>query len=166
MEIDYRKLIDSDRDSIEDHHEFMADSTFVRFFNRLGPFFEGKPTVYYVYFDPQPPPAVFESPAVEKFIAYFPATSNSADRENWEVRFKRFLTILPGAEGYKNHATGWVLEEVDHEKVEGKVKPWITAIGWESVEAHKAFRETVLFKDNVGLLREGPTAAEMHHLTF
>ena len=100
------------------------------------------------------------------YTAYFPAATRAAEKESWEQRFKKFLTIMPGAQGYKAHATGWVVEEVVHEEIEGKAVAWVTAIGWESVEAHKAFRETELFKKSVEPLREGPTASEMHHLDF
>ena len=126
----------------------------------------GPPTSYHAILDPPQPATTFSSPTVEIYTGYFPAATKAAEKDSWEQRFKHFLTIMPEARGYQAHATGWVVEEVVHEGIEGKAMAWVTAVGWESVEAHKAFRETELFKKMVEPLREGPTASEMHHLDF
>ena len=159
-------LITPDWESIEHHRKFTADPSYAKFTKRFDSFLNGRPTVYHATVDPPQPAATFSSPIVEMFTAYFPAATKAADKESWQQRFKKFLTIMPEAKGYKAHATGWVVEEVVHEGVEGKAIAWVTAVGWESVEAHMAFRETELFKKNVELLSEGPAAAEMHHLDF
>lgn len=39
-------------------------------------------------------------------------------------------------------------------------------IGWTSKDAHMRFRETELFKKNIGLLREGVGSAEVYHVSF
>jgi heme-degrading monooxygenase HmoA len=39
-------------------------------------------------------------------------------------------------------------------------------LGWDSKEAHMAFRETELFKENVHLLREKNGGIELGHVPF
>jgi hypothetical protein len=63
----------------------------------------------------------------------------------------KFDKELQKADGYLGYAVGITHETVEHEGVKGKAA--VLAIGWNSVDAHMAFRETQAFKDNIGLLR-------------
>jgi hypothetical protein len=63
--------------------------------------------------------------------------------------------------GYLGHAFGLVVEEIEKEEGSGKGKAVVLCIGWESRDAHMAFRETETFAKNIHLLREGMKGAEM-----
>lgn len=69
------------------------------------------------------------------------------------------------AAGYLGSALG-ITHEDDVEREGAKGKAAVLVIGWQSVEAHMAFRETTTFKDNIHLLRNGVQKAEMHHTQF
>ena len=58
---------------------------------------------------------------------------------------------LRDADGYLDYAVGITHETLEKEGVKGKAA--VLLIGWQSREAHMAFRETQSFKDNIHLLR-------------
>ena len=71
------------------------------------------------------------------------------------------------AEGFRSAIGGWVVEEQEHESVDGKAKAYVSASGWDSIEKHQAFRERrdkPPFRDAMQKL--GEKAAEMHHVIF
>ncbi|KAI9642241.1 hypothetical protein NHQ30_009043 [Ciborinia camelliae] len=64
---------------------------------------------------------------------------------------------------------GEVVEKIAKNKEAGeeeKGKAVVLMLGWESREAHMAFRETREYKDHIGLLRKGTSGAEMFHVAF
>lgn len=67
-------------------------------------------------------------------------------------------------EGYLGSAVGITHEEIEKDGAKGKAA--ILTVGWSSVDAHMKFRETPTFKDNIGLLRNGVKASEMHHVAM
>lgn len=105
---------------------------------------------------------------VEVVGHYFSAGLSDSDKSSFESNLDQFANVLEDeATGYKGFLGGWVVEELDHPKVEGKAKLWQSLIGWESVDAHMAFRETEAFKSNVHLMRpDGNKASTMHHVRF
>jgi hypothetical protein len=73
--------------------------------------------------------------------------------------------------GYHGILYGKVMEKiVRHKDVgNGDVQPGeavVGMVGWDSVEAHMEFRETDLFKENIGLLREKTSGGEIFHVPF
>jgi hypothetical protein len=69
-------------------------------------------------------------------------------------------------EGYHGVAYGAVMEEIVRPAEQGKagVRPGracVILIGWETVELHMEFRESVLFKENIALLRTGTSGSVM-----
>ena len=73
--------------------------------------------------------------------------------------------------GYHGGVIGQVLEKIVRHKDVGKedVKPGdaiVILAGWDSKETHLEFRETELFKENIGLLREKNGGAEVAHVPF
>jgi heme-degrading monooxygenase HmoA len=42
----------------------------------------------------------------------------------------------------------------------------VLSIGWDSKDVHLAFRDTELFKENIALLREKNSGAELFHVSF
>jgi hypothetical protein len=66
---------------------------------------------------------------------------------------------------------GEVMEKIVRPRDVGKedIKPGsaiVGMIGWDSKDAYLAFRETELFKKNIGLLREKNGGAEIGHVPF
>ncbi len=52
-------------------------------------------------------------------------------------------------------------------EAKGKEGKAVTALlGWRSKEDHLKFRETELFKENIGLMREKTRGAELFHVPF
>ncbi|KAF7952787.1 hypothetical protein EAE96_006013 [Botrytis aclada] len=49
---------------------------------------------------------------------------------------------------------------------EEKGSALVLMLGWESKEAHMAFRETKEFADTIGYLRKGTSGADMFHVAF
>lgn len=91
------------------------------------------------------------APIVEMLTLYFPS---EIDQENVDATLLNFIqTIADNSKGFVGRTTGWVVEELEHDKVDGKAKAYAVAIGWESLEAHIAYRETQTFKDEIVKVR-------------
>jgi heme-degrading monooxygenase HmoA len=91
------------------------------------------------------------APIVEMLTLYFPSDVDQAMVESTLITF--IQTIVDNAKGFVGYTTGWVAEEVEHEKIEGKARAYAVAIGWESLEAHMAYRDTQTFKDDIVKVR-------------
>ena len=121
-------------------------------------------------FTPHPPSAaVSRAPVTERLTLFFPADISEVDKKTCDENFEKFLGILQedAGTGFKAASLGWIVEDMKHEGIEGKAKAITGVIGWESVEAHMAFREHPAFKDNAGLLRGGGVkGSEVHHVKF
>ena len=121
-------------------------------------------------FSPHPPAAAVSgtSSVTEVVGHYFAADLSDSEKSTFAENVNKFAKILKDeAEGFTGFAGGWVIEEQEHAEAEGKLKLWQSCIGWQSVEAHMAFRETKAFKDNVYLMRpESKKTSTMHHTMF
>ncbi|KAF7887796.1 hypothetical protein EAF00_010090 [Botryotinia globosa] len=65
--------------------------------------------------------------------------------------------------------SGEVIEKIAKKKEameEEKGRALILMLGWETKEAHMAFRETKEFADSIGFLRKGTSGADMFHVAF
>jgi hypothetical protein len=84
-------------------------------------------------------------------LLYLPADADEkAAEETWDA----FMAALAqNAEGYVASASGWVVEELEHENVGGKARGFQAAIGWTGVEAHMKYRETEGFKEGIQVVR-------------
>jgi hypothetical protein len=90
------------------------------------------------------------APVVEMLLIYVPASAN----DEVPGTLTRFLDILEkNATGFVATSHGWVVEELDKEGVIEKLKGYFVAIGWESVDAHMAYRDTEPFKENIPMVR-------------
>lgn len=126
--------------------------------------------VVHANLSPHPPSvALSGTSAVTEVVGhYFAADISESDQSSFESNLKKFVKVLEGkADGFTAFAGGWVIEEQEHEEVKGKAKSWHSCIGWQSVDAHMAFRQTQDFKDNVHLMTpETKKASTMHHVAF
>ncbi|KAL8637607.1 MAG: hypothetical protein Q9228_005137 [Teloschistes exilis] len=159
-----------DWDSLDGHKKFMNQSYYSPFIKHLLSIVDGGLGVEHANLSPHPPAVALSgtTKVTEVVEHYFPADISEADRSSFETNLKEFAKVLEKkAEGYTGWAGGWVIEELEHEAVQGKAKVWHSCIGWQSVDAHMAFRETQDFKDNVHLMRpESKKAITMHHVPF
>ena len=59
-------------------------------------------------------------------------------------------------------AGGWVTEKVAVPGISDETTTYIACLGWHSVEAHLAFRETKLFKEHEHLLDQAEDLKHLH----
>lgn len=150
-------------DSIDKHKEFIADSSYGPFFDRVGSIVGGAGSI--VHADFKPPGGLakcFSAPVTEIATFYFEGEP-PADYIDGVHQFNQ-TTQKEGIPGYLGVAVGKTYEEVEREGVKGKAM--VVAIGWQSVEAHTDYRSTQSFKDNIHLLRSSAKKIEMHHVAF
>lgn len=141
----------------------MATEAYQPFLQRFLTIVAGAPTI--IHSDLQPYADALETlsaPVTEIATFYF----GSDPPEKYIDGVNKFREVVDkeSVDGYLGGAVGITYEEVEREGVKGKGA--VLVIGWKSVEAHMAFRETETFKQNIGLLREGVQKAEMHHVQF
>ena len=132
----------------------------------MGKLIAGKPTLYHTTMPLTTPlagPAT--APTTELATLYFEPSYPQADFDAGWAEFARLFN--ENAKGFHGCAGGWSIEEVEREDVEGgKARVFLAALGWDSVEAHMAFRETPTFKEAILLLRGKAKAIEVHHVKF
>lgn len=112
--------------------------------------------IKHVVTKPWPPTVVAEAPVTEVLTLFFPSDLDDAAKEALSQQFEEFKTkALDQAADCRGVAYGWSTEnDVPVTGEPGKTGSLLVAfIGWPSVEAHMKFRETEVFKENIGLLR-------------
>lgn len=104
--------------------------------------------------------------AVVEFAQFYVPTDYDADKKKQTLQqcLDTVTKDAPKDSGIGEPAIGWSVEERDNEKSNGKAKVAVLLVGWDSVDAHVAFRELPVFKDNIGLLREGVQGADVCHV--
>jgi hypothetical protein len=77
---------------------------------------------------------VSEAPVLEMATMYLPVDfDQTAFERTWDALIKSLST----ADGFCSSTSGWVVEELENDKVTEKIKAWVGVIGWASVEAHE-----------------------------
>jgi len=150
------KLIATDWTSLDEHSDFINSPIYKPFVEKLKGIAEDI-YFYHMKSKPFPPSILTKAPCVEVATLY---NAHEGLGDNVE-KFKSAMDEgMP--EGYYGSAFGEVVEDVVRPK-EGAVKgrALVLLLGWESKEAHIKFRDTELFKKNIGLLREKNGGAEM-----
>ncbi|KAL8871719.1 MAG: hypothetical protein Q9174_002508 [Haloplaca sp. 1 TL-2023] len=159
-----------DWESIDAHKKFMGQPYYGPFCENLLSIVDGELKVFHSNLSPHPPSVALSgtSAVTEVVMHYFAADLPESNQASFESNLQKFVKVLEKkAVGFAGFAGGWVVEEQRHEKVEGNAKMWQTCIGWPSVDAHMAFRETQDFKDNVHLMKPDFTkATTMHHVAL
>ncbi|CAI6311744.1 unnamed protein product [Periconia digitata] len=103
------------------------------------------------------PPKVLHSPVTEVMVAYFPSNISQSTKDANSARFQEFTEKgLNTCSEVQGISYGWGLENDfplrDQEK-DQKGTMFTALIGWSSIDAHMAFRETNEFKESIHLLR-------------
>ncbi|MCJ1309021.1 hypothetical protein MMC25_002676 [Agyrium rufum] len=156
-------------DSVQSHLDFRETEIYKPFLSKILAISFGEIKLQHIlYASPLKPLA--DAPITEFIFAYFPPTYDTP--EKFDAAFDKFTKegVAGGApHGFLGAIRGWVHEEVEHKAFAeqgGKGKCFVGTVGWTSLEAHMAVRETQAFKDGVGLIREGPVARELFHVVF
>ncbi|KAL8766432.1 MAG: hypothetical protein Q9209_006808 [Squamulea sp. 1 TL-2023] len=161
-----------DWDSVDAHKKFISQPYYEAFGKHLMSIVDGDiQSMVHAHFSPHPPSTAVSgttAPVTEMITHYFSTSITESEQSSFESDLKKFAQILEEkAKGCTGFAGGWVVEELDHEGVEGKTKSWQSCVGWQSIEAHMAFRDTKDFKNNVYLMRpDFKKATTMHHTKF
>ncbi|KAL8919911.1 MAG: hypothetical protein Q9172_004729 [Xanthocarpia lactea] len=157
---------------IDSHKTFQSQPYYEAFCKHLLSIVDGDiQSMYHAHLSPHPPsadPSGIEAPVTEMITHHFSTDISESEQSSFESSMKTFAQILEEkAEGFKGFAGGWVVEELEHEGVEGKTKSWQSCLGWQSVESHLSFRNTKDFEENVHLIRpEFKKAITVHHTRF
>jgi len=155
-----------DWDAVDSFKAFIGSSGYGAFKENLGLVMGGPPRLA---FAARPEVAPFSNvasaPVSEMVELYFPADYPEADFDKNFASFKQ--VVEETAAGVKGVVGGWSVEEMPpREGEDSKDKLFLAAIGWESIDAHMAFRETEGFKKAIPLLKEGVKNIKMHHVKF
>ena len=137
---------------------------------RLETILDAPPVIYHVQFHPYPAGALSntQSPVTEVLVNYHKPDISDDDKKSAVSNLRKVIDVIENnAKGCRSHAGGWAIEEKVPSS-HGEAKAFVSVIGWESKEAHMAFRETQTFKDNIHYLRESPAllGMEMFHVSF
>ncbi|KAL9610992.1 MAG: hypothetical protein Q9167_004337 [Letrouitia subvulpina] len=157
-----------DWDSIDAHTKFTTQTYYETMVKNITSILDSPVNITHTKFSPHPPSPAANSSVTEVVALYFPSTISDSEKSSFEESIQKFKKICEDhANGYKGFASGWVVEELEHEEMEGKAKVYQCLLGWESVEAHLAFRETQEFQDNIYLMRpSNRKAAKTHHKEY
>ncbi|KAG8532767.1 uncharacterized protein KY384_002645 [Bacidia gigantensis] len=157
-----------DWDSYDHHQDFVKSSIYGPFVKHLMTIVNGGFTMRHANFEPHPPSKVVgktNAPVTEVLTAYVEAKD-----EGYAANVTKFGHKLQDerVQGFKGFSSGWVMENVEHEKFgEGKKgHAYVAVFGYETMEDHARVRDSQFFKDNIGLIREGAAGLQMHHVCF
>ncbi|QDS71290.1 hypothetical protein FKW77_001258 [Venturia effusa] len=153
-----------DWDSIKSHKEFEKTEAYLPFVQEIATIMSKRsPPILHVEFR-APMATAAVAPITEMFTSYFP---NDVDQSNVETTLVEFVQNLGrNAKGCVAYTAGWIVEQLEHEKIEGKARAYVIAIGWESLEAHMAYRDTQTFKNDIVNVRAVAKALTMYHVEF
>ncbi|KAK4553379.1 hypothetical protein LTR86_009436 [Recurvomyces mirabilis] len=149
-------------DKYDSHMNFTKTNTYGPFLSKFLKIVDGEPSMMHADFQPEGAiNKAFAAPATEIATFYFDGEPPSNYLEDVEKCAK---IIEKEADGFLGAAVGITYETLEKEGVKGKAA--VLAVGWQSKEAHMAFRETQCFKDNIHLLRGGAKKITMWHVQF
>jgi len=143
------------------HEDFIKTPAYHPFLTHLQTIME---SAHFHHINPTPsPPAILGLAPVIEFVTFF----NIAP--SFPANIQNFVDGIRQPKDYKGWAYGETVEDVRkhaEQDKEGGAKGLVLFLGWETVDAHMAFRQTEVFKQNVGFLREGNQGSELFHVKF
>jgi len=121
----------------------------------------GMPNLHHVRFSASVVEVVV-APITEMLTLHLPA---DVEKSSFESIWERFIDITSkNSNGYLGNTGGWVVEDLAYDGQPGKA--YVAVIGWESIQAHMAYRETQAFKDIISEVRGVTTGRVVHHTKF
>ncbi|KAF7558157.1 hypothetical protein G7Z17_g57 [Cylindrodendrum hubeiense] len=152
-----------DWESVDHHLNYRKTDAHGVVIESLNPHFDFTKSINkHVAVNPFPTEDVLDktrSPVTEVLLAYFPSDYSEDSRAVAKRRLEQFTgRALKSSPDWRGISYGWSVEnDVPVKGDESNSGALLVAfIGWPSVEAHKKFRETEDFKENISLLREIP----------
>ena len=146
-----------DWDDVTDHHAFMKSDAYKDFFAEVVPIFDldrGAPALSHVNYASHPPDGPRNAPVTEFACFTLPASASNEQKSAMEDAILNLATTVTRTGSCDSFATGWVIEELDHEKgTDGKAIGFSALLGWPSKEEHMKSRETPEFLEAAGPVR-------------
>lgn len=163
-----------DWEDVSAHKAFMDSEAYGPFMKDIGKDITASPAVYHVPFVPFPPTVLNndsgrgKTAVAEVCHAYFPADIDMLQQQEALAQVQQFIdeTKKLDVEGFTGEAAhGFALEEVEFKGE--KARAIVLVLGWESVDAHMAFRDTEGFQKVIPLMRTLPNlkGMEVWHVT-
>lgn len=147
----------SDWGDVSDHHTFMKSDAYKDFFVEVAPIFDldrGAPHLTHTNYASHPPNGPRDAPTTEFACFALPASASNEQKSALEDAALNLATTVRRTGSCTSFATGWVVEDLDHEKgTEGKALGFSVLIGWPSKEEHMKSRESPEFLEAVGPIR-------------
>ncbi|KAI4596909.1 hypothetical protein KJ359_004819 [Pestalotiopsis sp. 9143b] len=160
-----------DWEALSDHKAFMEKDYYGPFLEVVRHLVDGPLSIYHVPFVPHPP-AVLDNQdgrgrtkVAEVCHAYFARDIDSVRQQEILADVQQFIDVIrPGPGGSGEHAHGFALEELEYKGEQ--CRALVLVLGWDTVEAHHAYRATDDFAKNIPLLRNLPglKGMEMWHV--
>ena len=158
-----------DWDSIDAHKKFMASDAYGPMVERILTIVDGAGLINHACIEPLASTTLatrFSAPVTEFVTFYLPSSTSSDDKTAFHNKTSELAKVFQQhAKGFRGVSGGWIVEEVEHPTV-GTGCGYAVAVGWDSVEAHLAFRETQEFKDAIGQVVDQTKGAEVYHVKF
>ncbi|OHE91290.1 hypothetical protein CORC01_13405 [Colletotrichum orchidophilum] len=146
-----------DWDSVEEHLAYRDSADHAPIGKALEPYLDWtKGYIKHITPAPWPPTILAEAPVVEVLTLFFPADLDDAAKASLTAQLEEFKTkALDTSPDFRGISHGWSVEnDVPVTDEPGKTGNLLAAfIGWPSVDAHERFRDTLPFKENIGILR-------------
>jgi len=153
----------TDWKSLEEHITFSNSNDHDALIESLSIMLAGKPSSYHVEFqDSEAQKVAFRALVTE--IAEAHVQDKTAELS--QGAGKLFESVAKDSNGFMGATTGWSVEDVEHEKFDGKGKLFTLAIGWKSVDAHMSARNTEGFKASIGGIRRHIKSMAAYHVTM
>lgn len=136
---------------------------------RIGTIMDGGAVINHACFEPLAPATVasrFSAPVTEFATFYLPSSTSDDEKKEFNDKMVGLGEVIQRhAKGKGGTSSAWIVEEVEHPSV-GTGIGYAVAVGWESVEAHSAFKETQEFKDAIGQVGGLFKGVVMYHVKF
>jgi hypothetical protein len=147
----------SDWDDVSDHHNFMKADAYKDFFAEVAPIFDldrGAPHLTHTNYASHPPNGPRDAPVTEFACFALPASVSNEQKSGLEDAVLNLATTVCRTGSCTSFATGWIVEDLDHEKgTDGKAIGFSALLGWPSKEEHMKSRETTEFLEAAGPVR-------------
>jgi heme-degrading monooxygenase HmoA len=108
--------------------------------------------LFHVHFSPHPPQQALSDPSIgatEIIAAYFPGNYSETDRNTFEKGMRTLAAVAKEFDTCHDTTSGWVVEKLSIPDSDEEGTVYMVLVGWQSVEAHMAFRESQAFRDNI-----------------
>lgn len=161
-----------DWEDLSAHKTFMDSPAYPAFAEGVFQLASALTITYHVPFEPFPPTVLEndggrgKTAVAEVCHAYFPADISLVLQQDALARMNKFIDLTKQtAKGFSGEAACGIVQEELEFKGE-KCRALVLVLGWDSVDAHMAFRDTEDFANSIPLMRgmEGLKGMEVFHV--